>query len=270
MSVITVSRGTFSGGKLLAEKVAEQLHYRCIDRDVIVEKAAASGVSQDELRSALDKPPTFLERFRHRRYLYLALVQAALAEEVCDGRVVYHGHVAHLLLKGGGPVFRVRVIAPLEYRIAMAQERLKLGRKEVIAYIRKVDEDRQKWARYLYGVDWGDPSLYDLVVNLEYMTLEAACDTVITAVKNQRCFEFDSACQAAMRDLARASRIKANIALNPDTSELELEVECEGGVVRIKGKATDVDQVAEIRRIASEMPGVTKVNLDDLRFRTPD
>jgi len=52
---------------------------------------------------------------------YLALVQAALAEEVRSGEVVYHGHVGHLLLQGGGPVLRVRVIAPLESRIGVAQ-----------------------------------------------------------------------------------------------------------------------------------------------------
>jgi len=39
MAVITISRGSFSGGKMLAECLAEKLGYRCIDRDVIVEKA---------------------------------------------------------------------------------------------------------------------------------------------------------------------------------------------------------------------------------------
>ena len=57
MSVITISRGSFSGGKMLAECLAHRLGYRCVDRDVIVERAAASGVSQDELLDALLKPP---------------------------------------------------------------------------------------------------------------------------------------------------------------------------------------------------------------------
>ena len=202
MSVITISRGTFSGGKRLAQCLAGHVGYRCIDRDVIVEKAAAYGASHDELREALEKPPGFLERFKHKRYLYLALIQAALTDEVRHGQVVYHGHVGHLLLKGGGPVLRARVIAPLEYRISTAQDRLKLSRNEVIAYIRKVDSDRQKWARYLYGVDWGDPSLYDAVINLEYIDIEDGCNILATTVKRQKCFHFDSRCQAAMDDLA--------------------------------------------------------------------
>lgn len=265
MSVITVSRGSFSGGKMLAESLAEKLHYRCIDRDVVVARATAEcGFPQEELIRALEKPPSFLERLQHKRYIYLTVIQAALAEEVRDGRAVYHGHVGHLLLKGGGPVFRVRIIAPMEFRIAMAQQRLGLSRREVIAYIQKVDEERKKWAQYLYGVDWTDPSLYDMVINLEHLDLDYACETIVNAVQRQRCFHFDEECKKAMEELARASRVKANLALDPATSGLELEVTAKGSEVRIEGKIASIDQVEEIERVALRVAGVEKVNLEGL------
>lgn len=264
MSVITISRGTFTGGKWLAECVAGHLGYRCVDRDVIVERAAAHGISQEELREALNKPPTFLDRLKHKRYIYLALVQAALAEEVCGGGVVYHGHCGHLLLKGGGPVLRVRVIAPLEHRITMAQERLKLSRDEAVEYIMKMDSDRKKWTQYLYGVDWCDPSLYDLVINLEFIDIERACDILASTVKYQKCFHFDPACRAAMDDLVRVSRIKAELALNPGTSALELEVLCKDGAVRVKGRTYAIAQIEQIERIARGVQGVTSVDLNEL------
>jgi cytidylate kinase len=264
MSVVTISRGTFSGGKRLAECLAGRLGYRCVDRDVIVEKAAAWGVSQQELRAALEKPPSFLERFRYKRYLYLALVQAALTEEVRGGEVVYHGHCGHLLLKGGTPVLRARIIAPLGYRVSMAQERLRLSRNEAVAHVRKMDNDRKKWTQYLYGVDWNDPSLYDVVINLEYIDIEQACDMLASTVTQGKCFHFDKQCQAAMDDLARASRIKAELALNPGTSNLELVVLCEEGDVRVKGKVHDTDQIGQIERIARQVEGVTSVDLGEL------
>ncbi len=121
MSVITISRGSFSGGKTLAECLAVKLGYRCIGRETIVERAAAGGVSHDELLAALLKPPGFLERFGHKRYQYLTVFQAALAEEVRDGNVVYHGNAGHLMLKGAPPVLRIRIIAPIEMRLATAR-----------------------------------------------------------------------------------------------------------------------------------------------------
>jgi cytidylate kinase len=267
MSVITISRGTFSGGKILAECLAEKLGYRCIDRDVIVEKAAGDKVSQDELRDALAKPPSFLDRFRHKKYLYLALIQAALAEEVRTGSAVYHGNAGHLLLKGGCAVLRVRIIAPLELRIRMAQDRLTLNRGDTIAYIQKVDNERKKWTSYLYGVDWGDPSLYDIVLNLERTDITEACDVVTTMVK-QKSFEFTPECEAKMNDLALASRVRAALATDESTSHLEVEVAANNGFVHIRGRLSDIDDAQVARRVAGAVPGVNDVNVDELSSMT--
>ncbi len=263
MSVITISRGSFSGGKILAECLATKLAYRCIDRDVIVERAAAQGVSQEELRDALEKPPGFLERFSHKRYKYLALVQASLAEEVRTGRAVYHGLAGHLLLGGGRHILRTRIIAPMERRIRMVEDRLNFSRHEAIAYIQKMDDQRRRWTSFLYGVDWGDPSLYDLVLNLEHMTYETACE-VISAAARRRCFEFTPACQTALEELALASRVKAALAIAPSTEALEFEVTAAGGVVSIKGKVPSLEQFAQVERVAKSVPGVTALDLDRL------
>jgi cytidylate kinase len=263
MSVITISRGSFSGGKALAECLAERLGYRCIDRGIIVERAAAAGVSQDELMGALLKPPHFWDRFRHEKYIYLTLIQAALTEEVRTGKVVYHGNAGHLLLRGAPHVLRVRIIAPLELRLGMVQDRLKFNRSEAAAYIEKVDDERRKWTSYLYGVNWEDPHLYDVVLNLEQMEMQEACEGVVT-IARQKSFEFTAECLAAMADLALASRIRANLALNVPTSDLEVEVVAHQGSVWIKGKVVDLDQMAEVERVARKTPGVAELKLDRL------
>jgi cytidylate kinase len=264
MSVVTISRGSFSGGKMLAECLASRLAYRCIDRDVIVERAASRGVSQDELLDALLKPPTFLERFRHTRYLYLALIQAALAQEVRTGKVVYHGNAGHLLLKGAAPVLRVRIIAPLQFRLSMVENRLKLSPQESLAYIQKVDEGRRKWTEFLYGVNWEDPALYDLVINLENMSIEEACNVLEAVVTTHKCFQFTDECQVAMDDLALASRTRADLAIDPSTSHLEVEVTASRGAVRIQGRIFRPDEVDDVRRVALAVPGLTDLNLDEL------
>ncbi len=264
MSVITISRGSFSGGKMLAECLAQKLDYRCVDRDVIVEKAAAHGVSQQELVDAFQKPPTFLERFTHKKYLYLTLIQAALTEEVRTGRAVYHGNAGHLLLKGGAPVLRTRVIAPMRMRVQMARKRLKFSEPEAVDYILRLDQARKKWTQYLYGVDWTDPSLYDMVINLEHISIADACETISVLVRSQACFQFGPQCRAVLDDLALASRVKAKLALEPTTAHLEFEVDATDGTVQIHGKLTSLDLYPEVERIARMVNGVKKVNLDEV------
>jgi cytidylate kinase len=264
MSVITVSRGSFSGGKTLAECLAARLGYRCVGREAIVERAAASGVSHQDLLDALLKPPGFLDRFKHTRYQYLALFQAALAEEVKSGEVVYHGNAGHLMLKGARSVLRVRVVAPIEKRLAMLEDRLNLSGSEALDYIQRVDEERRKWTRYLYGVAWEDPVLYDVVYNLENIDIDQVCESIYTLIRSCQCFQFSPECRAELEDLAIASRVRANVALNPPTSHLEIEVEAKGGHVAIRGKVTETDERKEVERVALAVPGVATVNLTEL------
>jgi cytidylate kinase len=250
---------------MLAESLSEKLGYRCVDRDVIVERAAASGrgVTQHDIREALEKPPGFLDRFSHKRYVYLALVQAALTAEVRTGKAIYHGLAGHLLLKGGPHVLRTRIIAPLEVRIQMVQDRLRYGRNEAIAYVQKMDEDRRKWTQFLYGVDWENPALYDLVINLEYLEIQQACN-LICAVMLERCFEFTPECQQVMDDFALASQVRAELALDPSTSDLEVEATAQRGHVALKGKLTSINQLELIRHVAEAVPGVKALDLTEL------
>ncbi len=263
MSIITISRGTCSGGKMLAEAVAHKLGYKCIDRDMIVQQAAAYGVSQDALHTALEQPPKFFGQSKHTRYIYLALIQATLTQEVWHGSAVYHGLGGHLLLAGVPHVLRTRIIAPMEFRIRKVEERMKLPRTEAIAYIEKMDQERRKWTHFLYGVDWSDPALYDVVLNLEHMTMDEACETVC-AMTVLKAFQFTPECERAIDDVALASRIRANLAIDPATSDLELEVAAHSGSVVVRGELLRPRQASEVRRIARATPGVNSVHLNEL------
>ena len=248
---------------MLAESLAKRLGYRCIDRDQIIQKAAAWGVSQEDLRTAIERPPTFLGQSQHTKYLYLAFIQAALTEEVQTGNAIYHGLAGHLLLGKGPHILRTRIIAPMEFRIGRLQDRLKSNRKEAIAYIEKMDEDRRKWTRFLYGIDWEDASLYDMVLNLEQLNLEEAC-AVICSASQLKYFEFTPEIQRTMNDLATASHVKATLALNPATFNVQFEVVAKGGSVEIKGDIIGPYQAKKIGSIVRAIPGVTEVRLDQL------
>ncbi len=263
MAVITISRGTFSGGKSLAECLAARLGYRCIDREALVQRAAGGGVSETELKAALLTTPDFLDRLRRKRRLYLALLQAALAEEAAHGEVVYHGNAGHLLLKGVVPVLRVRIIAPLELRLAMVKDRLGLNREEGEAYIARMDEERRNWTRFLYAVEWEDPSLYDVVISLEQSSIAEACE-VLTGMARLEGFAFTPERRAAIQDFALASRVWAALGLDRGTANLEVEVHARAGTAYIQGFVGSERAIREVERVAGQVPGVHRLNLAEL------
>jgi hypothetical protein len=260
MSVITISRGTFSGGKLLAEALSQRLGFRCIDRDTLVQRAAAGGIAQRELQAALAAPPINpLGALNHRKYLYLVLIQAALAEELGAGRAIYHGLVGHLLLHDGLPVLRLRVIAPLEFRIRMVRERRNCSRAEAIEHIAKVDDERHRWTMFLYGVGWEDPALYDLVINMAHITIEQACRLVEGLIRESQ-FEPSPEQVAALNDFKVATRVRVALAQHPLTSNLEVDVRSTRGVLTIRGELFEQD--SDVERVAQGIPGVVGVTLE--------
>ena len=110
--IITISRGSFSGGAVVAECVAEQLGYRLVSREILSDAAAHNGVAESRLAEAIERAPGLWERLGHDRRLYLAYIREALLDVAVEDNIVYHGHAGHLLLRGISHVLRVRLVAP--------------------------------------------------------------------------------------------------------------------------------------------------------------
>jgi cytidylate kinase len=260
MSIIAISRGTFSGGEALAERVAAQLGYQCLSREMVLEAAAKEyGVPGADLTATMDTRPSFWHRAVGQSSAHLAFVRAALCEQAQGGKVVYHGHLGHLLLPGIAHVVAVRVIADPEFRLTAAQQKQNLARDDALAYLKKVDEERQTWTRFLFAVDWDDPNLYDLVLKLSHMSLETACETVAHLTARPE-FQPTAASLKAMQDLTLQSRVAAALLKDPRTREANLQVAAEDGTVTVTGAAPP--GVAEaVPSVVDQLYGVTAVHL---------
>lgn len=259
MAIITISRGTFAGGQSLAECVAEKLGYRCVARDVLIEAAKEYGVDEEKLYRSLIEKPGLLERRTLDRIHYTAYIRAALCKEAQADNLVYHGHAGHLLLKGVPHVLRVRVIANMEQRIRAAMDRKGFSREEAIEYIDKVDEGRAKWTRYLYHVDWQDPALYDMIINLEHININNACELIRVATNLDE-FRTTPESQRIMDDLVLSTDVRARVAADKHIGDAEVEIEAHGGVVTIGGTVGLIAESDKIKEIARSTPGVSEVN----------
>jgi cytidylate kinase len=259
MSIITISRGTASGGQALAELVAATLGWPCLSNEVIVEAAKRYSVPEPELVKAFETAPTFWEKLRASRRAYLTFVQAAMCEYALRGPLVYHGHAGHELLPGISHVLKVRLVAPMEYRLRAVMERNpRLDRKGAMRYIAQVDEERTSRMRYLFGVDWRDPQLYDLVLSLSKLTLDTARDLVVQAAQWQE-FQPTEASMRALRNLALSSRIRAIIAAQAQFSPYDIAVEVADGVVTLSGALPTDEAIRQVVALAEQSAGVTQV-----------
>ena len=202
-----------------------------------------------------------MERFKTNRQTYLAVAQATLARMVRGDKVVYHGHAGHLLLEGIRHVFRLRMIAPLKLRIRVAMREYGLDEAEATSLIETRDAERRSWTRFLYGIEWGDPELYDLTINYEKIGFETACAIVEATVSGP---EFVPAAQDAQKldDLYLKAHVKASLFLDSKIGAVAaaIDVGAAQGNITLKGILPGSQFVERAVALCQDLPEVKGVD----------
>jgi len=232
MAIITISRGSYSRGKEVAEAVAARMGYNCISRDVLLDASKRFNIPEVKLIRAIHDAPTLLRRMGRDRRAYIAYIRSALTWRVRKDNVVYHGLAGHILLEGISHVLKVRIIADIRDRIAAEAAREGISREKARALLLKDDEERRKWTQSLYGKDPWDCHLYDLVIHVHKLTVEDAVDFICQAAARPQ-FRTTDASRQQMEDLALACRVKTAI-VDVDS---DAGVTCEYGNLLIYSEA---------------------------------
>ncbi len=259
MPIITISRGSRSGAKELAECLAAKLGYDCYSREELSDYAIGHGVPVGRLQTAMLKPPRVYGRMGKERDLYMACATARLCELGQSGRLVYHGHAAHLYLPDVTHVFRVRVVSHKEFRIRQEMARLNLSREKAKGYIESVDQDRAKWVRFLFGVNWDDPRLYDVTINVRTMGAENAA-SVLCAMAELPNFQPTPASIRAFENRWLAARARFQLGMDRRTASVDLNVRADDGVVSVTYPPQQAEVSPLIPEVLSDLDGVTEVD----------
>jgi cytidylate kinase len=259
MAIITVSRGSYSKGKEVAEEVAKRLGYECLSREVILEASDLYHIPEIKLIKAIHDAPSILERLGRGKLSFIAYYQSALARLVQKDNVVYHGLAGHLLLKGVPHVLKVRIIADLTDRVRNEMSREEISEQEARSMIQKDDQERRRWTQSLYGADPWDSSLYDLVIHIHKFTVSNAVDFICDSAALEQ-FKTSKESQQKMDDLALASQVKAHLV----DIHADVRVVCEYGNCLIYAKNDDRlarRLLEKVRLLARELKVINNIEV---------
>jgi cytidylate kinase len=258
MAIITISRGSYSKGKEVAEKVGERLGYECISREVLLEASQQFNIPEVKLVRAIHDAPSALGRFAYGKEKYVSFAEAAILRHFKNDNVVYYGLAGHFFVRGVSHVLKVRILADFEDRVRLEMEREGISEKEAAHVLQKDDEERRKWSRHLYGIDTHDPTLYDLVIHIKKIPVAAAVDMICNTVALQE-FKSTPESQKMIENLALAAEVRAAVIhVKPD-----VRVVASDGNVWIKTAEIGSKELAlekELERIAASIPGVKHVD----------
>jgi len=258
MAIITISKGSEPEGQTVARQVAERLGYRCIEPEVIEEATKRFRISESKLTQVLEETPGIWERLTRSRRNYLIFIQAAMCELARRDNMVYHGSGGQQLLRGIPHVLKVRIIVPMARRVDWLVAQQGLPPEEAAKRIQAKDAEKTQRLRYLFDIDWNDPNLYDLVVNLDRLSIPSAVETISEMVSRPE-FQKTPEAQQIIDNLALASLVKATLAANERTNKALVEVVAQSGIVTVSGAVFSEAAKEEILGVVRQVEGVVAV-----------
>jgi len=250
--------GRQTHGKELSEKLAASLGYQCISREEITNQATEYGIPVGKLETAILKRQLISEELAIETERFKAFITAAICERARSGGVVYHGRIGHMVLQGINHVLKVRVCANENDRIQMVMQRMNLTQKLAKDYIQQVDEDRCRYAHFFYNVNCNDPSIFDVVVNLSHLPVDASITSLAALAQLP---EFQPTPDSILKadDLLLQARCRIVLGEDDRTKDIKVKINSANGNVSITYLPAYENQARAIPVVLEKIEGLKSV-----------
>ena len=194
-TVITIGRQYGSGGRIIGQRLAEDLNIPFYDKDLITISAKESGLHEDVL-STVDEVPAsgFMYNLvsgigsrvmspveiplNDKLFILLSQTIKKLAHESC----VIVGRCGNYILKDDPDVLRVFVYANMADRIKKVCRTENVDENKARDLIKKTDKRRASYSNYYTDLKWGHPEAYDLMLNSSAFGYERTVHLIEKAV----------------------------------------------------------------------------------------
>jgi cytidylate kinase len=261
MAIITITRAAYSDGDKIAENVAQRTGYTCIRRKELIYQAAEDfEFPETKLVEAMEEPPRLWQRDRDKRDAHFNLIRAAFLRRCHNADIVYHGFSGQELIRGIAHGFRILIIADEAYQTENAMAALSIERDEAAALIHKSNKKLNEWTRQMYGLDWKNPFLYDMIFQMGRISIENAIETIVQTLESGA-FNPTADSQEAFDNELLCSMVWSTLTKNEKTKKATVQIMARNGSVTIIGVAPSPEVLEDIKTVAEQVEGVNEVNL---------
>jgi cytidylate kinase len=260
MPVIALTQEMGSLAKDVALRLSESGGLAVMRNEVVENVAGRMHVPASLIRRLREGKAGLVERLstdKERVALYTA--EEVLAQAV-RGNVILRGWGATCLLRPVRHVVRVRVTRPLEQRVGWLMEHLGTDDRDAAeAEVRRSDTAHASRMHAQFGVTWGDPLLYDLVLNTERVSIDSCVEQILQLSRRPE-FQETAESRTILDGLALSARVRAALKANDSTSNVDVQIDARDGRVVLNGIVVNDHEKAEAERVAATVAGLGKVD----------
>ena len=110
-----------------------------------------------------------------------------------------------------------------------------------------------------FGVTWGDPLLYDMVLNTDRLSVDSCVEQILALARRPEFAETEES-RAVLEGLALSAHVRAALKANESTSNVDVQIESRDGRVVLDGIVVNEQEKAETERVATAVAGLGKVD----------
>ncbi|MCD7893696.1 MAG: cytidylate kinase-like family protein [Erysipelotrichaceae bacterium] len=188
--IITIAREYGSGGRLIAQKVAEKLQLVYYDNEIIDLAAKELGIDVDTIRRVSEeKTSSFMYTMSSSAFTLplndqVFAMQSKIIRHLAtyDSCVIVNG-CADYVLEDYDNVLTVFIHAPFESRLKRVEEEYKEEHDNAKKFVMKKDKNRTNYYNYYTTKKWGQLKNFDVTLNSDLGLDE--CANIIVDLYNK-------------------------------------------------------------------------------------
>lgn len=268
MPVIAMTQEMGSLAKDVALELAATMNLAVMRHEVVDHVADKMHVSTSLIKRLREGKAGLIERATtdaERVAIYSAEEVYELANR---GNVVLRGWGATCLLRSVPHVVTVRITRSFNKRVEWLMNHLETDDRDFAeSEIRRSDHAHAARMHQQFGITWGDPVLYDMVLNTDRLSVHS-CVEQIRQLTLRPEFQESEASRQILANLTLAAHVRSALKANESTQDVNITVEAQGGRIILSGIVVNQHEQNEVEKVVSQVKGVTAVE-NRLRLMKP-
>lgn len=202
--LITVSREFGAGGSDLARELGARFKWPVLDHDIVHRVAERLRLNDGTVEPFDEHPPSLLARIATvlivplpGMYSYPTASEVPTHDAIADATrrviedaakslpLIVVGHGAQCIFEDRTDTLSVRLVAPLNARLARVAARQKISNRMAAELVGRADEDRQAYMQRYFHRDWRSELLYDLQINTGTIGISEAATMVTRLIEDR-------------------------------------------------------------------------------------
>ena len=260
MPVIALTQGMGSLAQDIAEQLADDLGLSTLQHEVAQRVADKMHVSKSLINRLRGGKAGLIEGLRADRHAMAVYTAEEVLDAAARGNVVIRGWGATQLLRAVPHIPCIRIMRPFEKRVEWLMKELDTDDRELAeAEIRRSDHANASRMHDQFGVHWGDPVLFDMVLNTERLSVESCVEQIKALLKRPEFAETDDS-RALLHGMALSAHVRAALSAHAQTHAVDVSIDSRDGVVTLRGIVADEGEKNATLQVATGVPGVKSID----------